>query len=89
MPDGTILTKEGAKESLVKGVADEFRRARKEGAYNTPDWIRAASEKVVEKLFELDNYFEQMLTIQKAIADSVSKKSIIKKIINPKSDEKS
>lgn len=67
-PDGTRITKEEMKEQLVKGVADEFRRARKEEAYQAPDWIRAASERVVEKLFELDAYFDQMLALQEMMA---------------------
>ena len=92
MPDGNILTKESAKEFLVKGVADEFRRARKEGAYQTSDWIRFASEKVVEKLFELDAYFEQMLEINKQLAKAAKSwkpgvREVAKKIINVKSDE--
>ena len=91
-PDGNRLTKEQAKEFLIKGVADEFRRARKEGAYQTSDWIRFASEKVVEKLFELDNFFEQMLEINQQLVKAAkswkpSVRNAAKKIINTKSDE--
>ncbi len=66
MPDGHKLTKEQMKEGLVRSVADEFRKARNDG-YRTGDWIKYASEKVVDHLFEMDKYFDDMMDIQKKI----------------------
>lgn len=85
MPDGHVLTKEQMKEGLVKGVADEFRKARNDG-YRTSDWIKSAAEKVVDHLFEMDAYFDQMLELQKVIAGK-SKGNKITQIFKPKQDE--
>lgn len=87
MPDGNLLTKDQAKEMLIMGVADEFRRARN-GAYSSGDWVREAAEKVVEKLFNLDAYFEHMLQLQAAIAKKAGvKRAIIKKILKENGHE--
>lgn len=85
MPDGRVLTKEQMKEGLVKGVADEFRKARSDG-YRTQDWIKYAAEKVVDHLFEIDAYFDQMLELQKVIAGK-GKGNKLTQIFKPKQDE--
>src|SRR3990167_6133970 len=72
LPDGNVVTKESIRAGLVDGVAATFRAARK-SAYSSKDWIRAASEQVVDHLFEVDAFFDQMLEVQKRMAKDQSK----------------
>ena len=64
LPTGQTMSKNSIRKGLVDAVEEEFRKHRQDG-YRQGNWVRYCAEKVVDRLTNIDAFFDAMLEAQK------------------------
>lgn len=61
------VTRKSMRDGIIKHVTKAFRDARNDAYRSSKGWIEAASEVVADGLFEIDEYFDNMMKLQNQI----------------------